>query len=117
MHDLIARLEAATEGSRVLDAEIHLAIGERCGMGSDGLYLPPHYTQSVDAALTLVPEGWRWDELSRDVDWGPGPERSYAVSIDFYEMPSGRWLRNQSAAHDLLPVALCIAALRARKEP
>lgn len=87
--ELIARLEAAEKGSRELDARIiaHLVLGEAeialtntewCvyrGTGRDGkpaLWSPnnherslPRYTESgptrsLDAALTLVPEGFYW---------------------------------------------------------
>lgn len=67
---LIARLEAAAEGSRELDAEIaiflnpKLAEWERFGGElhgpSDSIFHAPHYTTSIDAALALVPEGWAW---------------------------------------------------------
>jgi hypothetical protein len=62
MTDLIARLEAATEGSRELDAYVARAVGinvtysneitpEPCG--DDDCYLP-NYTTSIDAALALI---------------------------------------------------------------
>lgn len=75
LDDLISRLEAATEGSRELDAEIFRWIGlterqERhcrdwCRMdGRTGLtrehYIgawAPAFTESVDDAMTLLPEG------------------------------------------------------------
>lgn len=71
MDDLIKRLEEAKEGSRVLDRKIHGAVvgypSEAIltdaelpeGFGgddlSDALDPTPHYTTSLDAALTLVP--------------------------------------------------------------
>jgi len=68
--DLIARLETATEGSRELDAEIVRAVDPDAFFADDGSFesavydcinrYPPHYTTSLDAALTLVPEGWGW---------------------------------------------------------
>src|SRR3990167_8712382 len=72
MKDLIASLEAATKGSRELDAEIFAAISDdrtiRLGDGAEpgcywhlsvggrSLYTAPVYTASLDAALPLVPE-------------------------------------------------------------
>lgn len=52
MDDLIAKLESATEGSRDLDALISVAVP-----GADFSF---DYTASIDAALTLLPEGMKW---------------------------------------------------------
>ena len=88
MDELIARLEAASDGSRELDWEIRQAMGsvriplpidDRCWAGravSGAIYQAaprggstrdfylPFYTTSLDAALTLVPEHsngkWPW---------------------------------------------------------
>lgn len=52
---LIAMLEAAKEGDRSLDWEIH------CRNGLDGVGMfgnHPPYTTSFDAAMSLVPDGW-----------------------------------------------------------
>lgn len=74
MDELIARLEAVTVGDRMLDGDIREAIGEWKNIGGhwlehkstgerkrgsilDGL---PNYTTSLDAALTLLKEGWGW---------------------------------------------------------
>ena len=92
--DLIARLEAAVEPSRDLDVAIWAAIGypgvvgtkptayrlgtaeklngevaltwpgdPRCGHHDLGQVR--RYTGSIDAALTLAPEGWEWTVQSR----------------------------------------------------
>lgn len=82
LSELIERLEKATGPDRELDVAIGFAIGrirERDGnylyaMGNDSdmvvepndyddrLVAQPlgYYTASIDAALTLVPEGWGW---------------------------------------------------------
>lgn len=89
LSDLIAKLESASEGSRELDAEIWWHIGkptfaEKPNRDPEwwaanphldpdatwGLPVPlleiieqklgPHYTTSLDSALTLVPEGAWW---------------------------------------------------------
>jgi hypothetical protein len=80
---LLARLEAATGPDRELDAEIGIAAkrfvrthdGPRgyvlARIDADGLIvdlpgsggplaLVPRYTASIDAALSWMPEGWRW---------------------------------------------------------
>lgn len=55
MQDLIAKLEAAAEGSRELDAEI---VGKLwADMGVFARSTLPLYTTSLDAAVALVPEG------------------------------------------------------------
>lgn len=86
---LIKRLEAAETGSRELDAAAYNACPEA---GRIALRLPMnqwgdrfddgwrtkwrdredkypeklrHYTTSIDAALTLVPEGWQWQTSNR----------------------------------------------------
>src|SRR5579872_4020269 len=63
MNDLISRLSAATGPSRELDAEIALANEWLRGNAYDAWYDPqgnitslPRYTESIDAALTLVPK-------------------------------------------------------------
>lgn len=86
LEELAARVEAATGPDRELDAEIALAVGivkERegntffghrdysCMVLERGYYdhdgsAPelPHLTASIDAAMTLVPEGWDWQYSS-----------------------------------------------------
>ena len=82
MTTLIKKLEQATEGSRELDAEIWWQTNRRAaeraywngalgtptalpdempttGLGALAVKIgAPHYTTSVDAAMTLVSEGW-----------------------------------------------------------
>lgn len=78
---LIERIEAATEGSRELDAEIwlactpgatrnkwsyvHKATGRECTAdetrdATGRFIIVPSFTASIEAALTLLPEGWWW---------------------------------------------------------
>ena len=57
LKSLIAELEQAKEGSRKLDIAIHeLITGERVIQRTPAGWVVP-CTTSVDAALTLVPEG------------------------------------------------------------
>ena len=85
MNDIIERLEAAEHGSRELDAEIHsrqlgadwyaknqyedgsgkwLCYCTSLFIDSDRKHeqtkLPPYYTESIDAAITLIPDGLWW---------------------------------------------------------
>jgi len=109
MTDLIARLEAAAEGSRELDVEIQR---HRTGHPDDHWYelngkwarneCPPRYTTSLDAALTLVPEGWF--------------VRKLAEYEDGWTCTLIKGARNENGASAATPaLALCIAALRARQ--
>ena len=56
MSDIIEILEAADVGSREIDTRIDLIIN---GQRFDDDFVPP-YTTSIDAALTLVPDGGDW---------------------------------------------------------
>jgi hypothetical protein len=120
MTDLIERLEAATEGSRELDALIHattLSLGRDYWPDERGrvveytglrkiLHRAPHYTTSIDAALTLVPEGWGWsvnDDSEACLTLPGNGFLSDRGDIELYG-------RSATPA-----IALCIAALRARQ--
>ena len=123
--ELIARLEAATERSRELDAEIwaHLNgftgaikgrwVGGRWSwsVGSVGVWDDelPHYTTSIDAALTLVPENW-WAEIHARTDTPSCVLHEFPLPCR--RVPSERPYVLVAATPAL---ALCIAALKARK--
>lgn len=121
MNDLIKKLEAAPVGSRELDCEIYGILmpeyidweytgsdyPDEYWRGADGkreVCYVPRYTTSIDAALTLVPEGWRVDCCWEDA--------------------GGTWMfdliaRNKSGTTGQCraptpALALCIAAMRAR---
>jgi hypothetical protein len=126
MKDLIAKLEAATEGSRELDLEILTRVmgyrdihgdGTMFDRGNDGYWSLhgdeknpplPSPTTSLDAALTLVPEGWV-AHLSFYSDHADcelvKPTGRFLISGD-----TEVWANNAKTG----PLALCIAALRAR---
>lgn len=118
---LIHRLESATEGSRELDGLIYRAINpqipEEDWHESGGVWysrdpidriafdVPPDYTTSIDAALQLVPEGWRMYSL-----------RWYALNVMATiwdgEMIPGKMI---DAGGRTPALALCIASLKARE--
>ena len=100
MTDLITRLEQAAEGSRDLDLAIEKAF-ERCDPPELLAFPLPHYTTSLDAALTLVPEGWAWDLMA----WPNEPSEAAICQPGSPHL--GRWKGATPA------LALCIAALRA----
>ncbi len=150
---LIAKLEAAAEGSDELDARVIAQLvngsveqskftgrwciytgAERSGRPRSLEPKTPNErdlyqahgnnqgpTRSLDAALTLVPEGqwngnimWNFGDLRKggfvELNCGPVSEAgTYEACVDSYEdqEPAGRKPRP-------LPLALCIAALKAR---
>lgn len=104
--EVLAAMEVATEGSEDLDRLIYEAVGAEqffdCTyMDSD---MPP-FSTSLDAALTLVPEG-HGIEMYRY--WRAEPGEWWSVML--------RW--GISGGHVIAddvptaPLALCIAALR-----
>ena len=115
--EIIVALEAATGPDRKLDAKILLAaypgLGLKKGFGegyysSSGIHTAVEfYTDSIDAALTLVPDGWRKNVIL-DPDAADFPA-SVMIAHGFSHDQVFR------GAGKSLPLALCIAALRARE--
>ena len=121
---LLARVLEGEGPDRELDAEIALAVGytrEKKGreriawwrdpkgqqLGYDGWHnFPPAFTRSLDAAVTLVPEGWGWAVSTTGAElpcaYGHPPGNVLTVS----------WIDDTSAATAAL--AICAFALRAR---
>lgn len=115
MQDLIARLEAATEGSRELDADIALVNGwEKVDPFSEDVCGPPwrqiatgyrtmscpEFSTSLDAALTLVPEEEK-GSFTLHVFEGGESAQAHVGEFEQGDAKTG-------------PLALCIAALKAR---
>ena len=105
-HDLfalIAALEAATVGSRELDERIALHVGwavQPDGQAQAGI---PAYSTSLDAALTLVPDGRTWRINSPPLWLENGLFRANVINVSGHEC---------DAATPAL--ALCCAALRSK---
>jgi hypothetical protein len=57
--ELADRVEAATGPDRELDIATQRIVRDKPGL-IYGLHACPPYTASLDAAATLVPEGWDW---------------------------------------------------------
>ena len=122
LDDLIAALEKGP--SRELDAEIFRV--ERADAGIFDMIFErakifaPYYTSSLDAALTLVPEGFTveiqmWPGHPSTVTilgtrWEPFGEKREMAHV--HHSVDGRW--EASAATPA--TAVCIAALKARKK-
>lgn len=109
MQDLIERLEKATGADRELDKDIYVLTtgGDPSEHRINWQYAQflPRFTESMDAALTLVPEGWWWVlKLA--------PHRKGA----FAELHSHKIGGGELAISDgtTPAIALCIAALKAR---
>ena len=128
MTDLIKRLEEATGSDRELDADIALLVGYRrkgakstIGI-SDGYVWaepgeqfsygtrPPSYSSSLDAALTLVPEG-----CGAKIHYDTAYKGYAAASVFPTREGEGHELAANVGMDKRTPdIALCIAALRAR---
>ncbi len=118
MADVITRLEVATEGSADLDAAIVYALHPDIGPyephcpGEEPIFYhdpyhkkpAPKFTTSLDAGLTLVPEGW-WASIDHHPHW---PSVRVHQRVNSYHRTFG----SASASHSTA-IALCIAALRA----
>jgi len=89
--ELIAALERAEGPSRELDDEIDLMALETGWRQERMIYGSPNYTASLDAALTLVPEGAGFALMGRAAKVGRETSKGATTAI-----------------------ALCIAAIRAR---
>lgn len=131
MSDLLAlvdRVEKEAAGSRELDAEIWLTVTPgatreprtvRSSKGlwpdyvidetrdaSERLIVVPSYTSSIDAAMSLVPEGWGL-KLEHNMGHGTTCTVGHVGPDKLYDRPEG-WSGAATPA-----LALCAAALRA----
>lgn len=78
--------------------------GEKIEVDAVALSLDaPHYTTSIDAALTLVPDGWNW-HLITEFD-----------GINAAVFPPGNAVDYPDVTASTPALALCIAALKARQ--
>jgi hypothetical protein len=103
---LAERCEAAEGADRELDWAIFDLVAtnpQRCGYMELGLQAVPAYTASLDAAMTLVPEGW-----NGRLEWCRG-----AGYADLAHVKAGRGFEDCRPAKTAA-LALCAAALRAR---
>ena len=138
LNTLADRVEAVGAGSRELDAEIQRTLGD----GSSDHWFKDHngkhvsddtapaYSTSIDAALTLVPDGWAVEALSI---WPSPPEKADNVSrsrssVRLVGMSMERWGKRMIWGHsgkdgrvegegETPALALTAAALRAGAKP
>lgn len=124
--ELIAKLEAATEGSRELDAEVALALGSKIEWSQDdvGQSFPveiwgdqrkgekgpcPCFTTSIDAARTMVSVGMVWN-INQAMHTGD-PWFFCGVKKWLTDLP--HLVSEADSHHPSASLALCIAALKA----
>jgi hypothetical protein len=114
--ELAERCEKATGPHRELDYAISEGIGKGCVRSSKPLredhaeetggFTIPRYTASLDAAMTLVPEGWR-PVIDMASEEG-------AAIVDVWAAPAASPQPTRRHAKAATPaLALCGAALRA----
>jgi len=97
---LIERLEALSGPNFAVEQEIVRIINPQ----ATRLTMPPAYTASIDAAMTLVPEGWgrMFNQSENGLHCNVCLARSYPTNAVVY---------SEAATP---AIALCIASLRAR---
>jgi len=106
MRDLIAKLEAATEPSRELDALVALVCNLKWGQRKKNWH---DFTASADAAMTLLPPPGNphWTlAIDGDARGGRGAYWRAKVTVPSHEF----W--GHSGVN--MALAICIASLRAR---
>jgi hypothetical protein len=127
--ELAERCEKAEGRDRVLDGDIADALDLAPGWAGERLsglnqatwstgrdyWDAPAFTRSLDAALTLVPEGLEWELLAYDAKRDPrfGRFQARIMLLTYTEDPEE--LGPQAIANGTAPaLALTAAALRAR---
>lgn len=129
MNELVARIEAAdqrqADGGYALDGEIAKREGWtysyreathswgwcRPGMPDHFNARPPAYTTSIDAAMSLVPEGW---SMSLGEKRGLPAHIRWNVWLHDHNTENGIAERSIEASAATPSLALCAAALRAK---
>jgi hypothetical protein len=120
---LLSRLQALTEPSREIDEEIAAAFGWVCIDEVECLWLGPagerqqvpHYTASIDAALTLLGNDYAIDDT---MIWPGQPARITIVGVRFWkgeywhEAKDGRWEAQGATA----AIALLIAIMKTKED-
>jgi hypothetical protein len=119
--ELIEALEGADGPSKSLDSAIHAEMRREgwtpkewartvAELDNPSIVNVPRYTSSLDAALSLVPEGWGWS-----LDWTQRPLYQDCGRADLYAPGSGIKPHDVSDVYGATPaIALCLAALKAR---
>lgn len=128
MTNIITALENAEGGSRELDAEIRKHLGwttigsgfsethvDQNGKHHDWSKLPA-FTTSVDAAFALVPEGWHLSShTGKTSNHHCVILQSFIAEGDDFGVTIGDEPDVTGAMNKPLPLAICLAALKARE--
>ena len=104
--NLIARLETAEGPSRELDYQIQRLVFSPMTNGNP----VREFTRSLDAAVSLVPEGYRWSIESSEKGLLSPVRPTASVGVDDPNAPNGDMYFAPTPV-----LALCIAALKARQ--
>lgn len=102
---LIERLEALESPCRECDALLHHA--RLNGIGTGYASNAPAYTASLDAAMTLVPEGYGWRL------WVPSSTALSPMVVTMWG--NGRKYAPNESTAATPAIALCIASLKAQE--
>jgi hypothetical protein len=107
--DLIARLEAASEGTAALDVYVHLALYGKARHGE-----VPDYTTSLDAALTLIPHTSPPARIR--IERMFSSEKIAHLSHHRAKIITGylETIREFTGEASTFPLSLCISALKAK---
>lgn len=113
LEDLEARLAAAVGPDREVDERLfELVRGRKRNLSRFEQYQPsetlPAYTSNIDAAVELVPENAEWQTFYSAKSEYPAFAQ---IHIDFNGPPYPKSFSG-SCAH--MPIAVCLAAIRAR---
>ena len=135
--ELAERLEAAKGPDRELDLRVEIFSNpEYADLPDDNDHFRwltkygghPKYTASLDAAMTLVPEGWRWIMREARPDKANANERGFFARLETRDFESVTWGKGSDWITDVVAgqdvhcwaatpaLALCAASLRARAQ-
>lgn len=113
IREIVERLERAEGPNFRLEQEIMWAVRNVPERHRSDHDKPPAYTSSLDAAMTLVPEGWFWrvGHTTSYQAWAfvNRCHPDHADKGDEHSFKREHWEPKSTPA-----LALCIAALRAR---
>lgn len=104
--DKLVELAEACEAAKGPDRELDYAIWLEAGETPLTTNSDPPYTASLDAAMTLVPEGWRTSDFTQ---W-ENAEGAWSVML----LRTGFKHQAKDADAKTGPLAIVAAALRAR---
>ena len=71
------------------------------------------YTSSIDLAMSLIPAGGKWAVDMKQPNYVESPAHA-SQSVTVYVITVTTALKTASGTHPHMPMAICIAALRAR---